>query len=94
LGIYSEVFTRTLGLHEPGRVALWTLLAVRPTENLFASVWINNITLTTFGLTTGIFVQDRIFVIIIIIQFGGNLFLIIQFSFGKNIFVFVIVIVN
>jgi hypothetical protein len=76
--IFADLRTRCNPLpieshYEPGRVALWTLLAVRPAENLFASVWINNITLTTFGLTTGIFVRDRIFVIIII-QFGGNLF--------------------
>jgi hypothetical protein len=46
--IFADLRTRCNPLpieshYEPGRVALWTLLAVRPAENLFASVWINNI---------------------------------------------------
>jgi hypothetical protein len=58
-----------VGHGRPGQVALWTSLAVRPGRK---SVFINGLT------TTGIFVWDRIFVIIIIqfisVQFGGNLF--------------------
>ena len=46
-----------------------------------------------FGLLTGIFVRDRIFVIIII-QFGGNLFRYYLVFVRQIIIIFVIVIVN
>ena len=45
------------------------------------------------GLTTGIFVRDRIFVIIII-QFGGSLFRYYLVIVRQIIIIFVIVIVN
>ena len=46
-----------------------------------------------FGLITGIFARDRIFVIVII-QFGGNLFRYYLVFVRQIMIIFVIVIVN
>jgi len=54
----------------------------------------NAMTFWKFGLTTGIFVLDRIFVIFIIIQFGGNLFRYYLVFVQQIKIIFVIVIVN